>query len=132
MSNWQNLVSRFRTQTLPKVEWTHTAHLVVALWHLLEYGDVERALCYLRPGIILFNHSVGMVNTDVRGYHETITVFWAKQIHGLIERADSQDFDVLVEALLAETVFFEKDYILRFYAKETLKTSQARGMYVPP
>ncbi len=132
MSNWNDLVSRFRNQTLQKSEWTHAAHLVVALWHLLEYESIEQALCYLRPGIILFNHSVGIMNTDGRGYHETITVFWTKQVYAFIQRRESRAFDVLAEELLAETAFFDKDFILHFYSREALKTPRARGSYVSP
>ena len=132
MKDWKELVARFRSQTLPKSEWTHEAHLVVALWHLLEYGDVYSALCQLRAGIILHNHSVGTKNTESSGYHETITVFWVKQIKEFIESQPSRDFEILVQKLLQDTPFTQKDYILQFYVKEVLKSQEARGLYVSP
>ena len=132
MKDWLSVVARFRSQTLPKSEWTHEAHLVVALWHLLEYGDVHSALCQLRAGIILHNRSVGTKNTESSGYHETITVFWMKQIGEFIEQQDSREFDLLVERLLRETPFTRKDYILQFYSKDTLKSSKARSLYTAP
>ncbi len=130
--DWNDLVARFNNQTLAKEEWTHTAHLVAALWHILEYGDVERALCYLKPRIILRNYMVGTKNTDMGGYHETITVFWLQQVYAFVQRRPSRDFNVLVGELLDEASFFEKDYILGFYLRETLKTPRARGMYIAP
>jgi len=132
VKDWLGVVARFRNQTLPKSEWTHEAHLVVALWHLLEYSDVYSALCQLRAGIILHNHSVGIKNTESSGYHETITVFWVNQIKEFISGQPSKDFDILVQKLLQDTPFAQKDYILRFYAKEILKSKEARGLYVAP
>jgi len=38
------VVQRFITRTLPKVEWTHAAHLVVGLWHVLHDQDNATAL----------------------------------------------------------------------------------------
>ena len=132
MKDWLGVVARFRNQTLPKSEWTHEAHLVVALWHLLKFGDVHSALCQLRAGIILHNHSVGTKNTESSGYHETITVFWVKQVKEFIEGQASRDFNTLTQKLLQDTPFTQKDYILRFYAKEVLKSKEARGLYVAP
>ncbi|MEK7137992.1 MAG: hypothetical protein AAB787_00640 [Patescibacteria group bacterium] len=129
--NWCTLVSQFRNQTLPKSEWTHEAHLVVALWHLLEYKNISNTLCYLRSGIILYNHSVGTQNTASSGYHETITVFWVKQLHEFVQSEGLQDFSILVARLL-NTPLVQKDYILQFYRKEVLKSEEARGLYVAP
>ncbi len=131
-TNWANVVSQFKNQTLPKTEWTHQAHLVVALWHLLEYKNLHSALCYLRSGIILHNYSAGIQNTDSSGYHETITVFWLKRIKDFIDNEPSKDFDTLVEKLLIEHTFTQKEYILKFYAKEVLRSSEARCFYVLP
>lgn len=130
--DWNDLVARFNNQTLAKEEWTHAAHLVTALWHILEYGDVERALCYLKPRIILRNYMVGTKNTDTSGYHETITVFWLQRVHAFVQRRASRDFNVLVDELLNEASFFEKDLIFGFYPRETLRSPRARGMYLAP
>ncbi|MEK6921976.1 MAG: hypothetical protein AABX82_08855 [Nanoarchaeota archaeon] len=128
--DWMRVVSQFKTQTLPKTEWTHHAHLVVALWHLLEYKEIYSTLCYLRPDIIIYNHSVGTKNTDSSGYHETTTVFWLKKIKEFIDNESSKDFNTLVEKLLRETPFTQKEYILTFYKKEVLKSSEARCFYI--
>ena len=129
--DWTDLVHRFNEQTLRKEEWTHEAHLVTGLWHLLEYKKIERAMCYLRPRIIIRNHRVGVPNTDSRGYHETITVFWLRRLQIFIQERQSRDFNELVGTLLNEADFFLKDYILRFYCKDILMSPRARGMYIP-
>jgi hypothetical protein len=96
---------------------------------LLEYKDIHSTLCHLRAGIILYNHSIGIQNTESSGYHETITVFWVKQLKGFVESEDSQDFNILVEKLL-NTPLIQKYYIRQFYKKEVLKSPEARGLYV--
>ncbi|MGB0175731.1 MAG: hypothetical protein ACPF9D_01105, partial [Owenweeksia sp.] len=60
---------------LPKPEWTHEAHLVVAIWYSSLY-PFEEALSLVRQNITAHNESVGTPNTDTEGYHETITRFW--------------------------------------------------------
>src|SRR5689334_23443230 len=57
---------------LAKSEWTHEAHLAATTYLLLRRPDinVDEEL----PGLIRrFNESVGGVNSDTEGYHETIT-----------------------------------------------------------
>jgi hypothetical protein len=36
-----NFVRAFEEQTLPRSQWTHTAHLIVALWYLVQYPEAE-------------------------------------------------------------------------------------------
>ena len=60
------------TRRLPKPEWTHEAHLATTAYLLTRRPDidVDREL----PGLIRrYNESVGGVNSDSEGYHETIT-----------------------------------------------------------
>ncbi len=128
--DWMKIILQFQNQSLPKEEWTHEVHLVVALWHLLEYKEVYSTLCHLRPGIILHNHSVGTQNTDSSGYHETTTVFWVKKIKEFIDNETTRDFNTLVEKLLKDTPFTQKEYILQSYTKEVLKSVEARCFYV--
>lgn len=131
-TDWMRVVSQFKSQTLLKTEWTHQAHLVVALWYVLEYRKIHSTLCHLRSGIILHNHSVGTQNTDSSGHHETITVFWVKKIKEFIDNEGSKEFTLLVEKLLRDTPFTQKKYILKFYKKEVLKSPEARCFYRVP
>ena len=59
-------------RTLPRAEWTHEAHLAATTYLLTRRPDIEleRDL----PDLIRrYNESVGGVNNDTQGYHETIT-----------------------------------------------------------
>ena len=64
----EGLVAR----TLPRAEWTHEAHLAATTYLLTRRPDID--LDDELPGIIRrYNESVGGVNDDTQGYHETIT-----------------------------------------------------------
>ena len=82
------LVGRFLDRTLPKVEWTHQAHLAVGAWHVDRYGPDE-ALTRLRDGIRALNDSHGTINSASSGYHETITRAYVRLIAGFF--ADCAD-----------------------------------------
>jgi len=45
------VVEKFNNVTLPKSEWTHHAHLTVALWYVDNY-EFDDAVCRLKFGII--------------------------------------------------------------------------------
>ena len=59
-------------RTLPKCEWTHSAHFAAAMWILTHANLVaERDM----PAVIRgYNEATGTRNTDTTGYHETITL----------------------------------------------------------
>jgi UDP-3-O-[3-hydroxymyristoyl] glucosamine N-acyltransferase len=73
------LHERFSNQSLSKSEWTHEAHLLVALSFLKNHNLYE-ALCRLKAGIILLNRAHQTTNNGNGGYHETLTVFWSNII----------------------------------------------------
>ncbi|HET7316375.1 MAG TPA: hypothetical protein VFI88_02990, partial [Sphingomicrobium sp.] len=59
-------------RTLPREKWTHEAHLAATTYLLLRRPDID--LDMQIPDIIRrYNESVGGVNSDTEGYHETIT-----------------------------------------------------------
>ncbi len=73
--------------TLTRPEWTHEAHLAACLYIVAERPDnlPERDL----PGIIRrFNESVGGVNSDSEGYHETITQCFIRAVRLFLARTD--------------------------------------------
>ena len=75
----ENIVREFNNCTMPRSNWNHTAHLIVALWYLTHYSELE-AINNIRTGIKKYNVAVGTKNTKNSGYHETITMFWMKNI----------------------------------------------------
>ena len=115
---------------LPKPEWTHEAHLGATTWLLTRRPDVDvdQAL----PGIIRsYNESVGGVNSDSEGYHETITRVFLRGVRLFLEGAPDAPLHELVNALLASPMG-RRDWPLRFYSSARLFSTEARRNFIPP
>jgi hypothetical protein len=118
-------------RTLTRPEWTHEAHLAACLYIVAERPDVvpERDL----PDIIRrFNESVGGVNSDTEGYHETITQVYVRGVRRFLGRTDAKL--PLVEKVNALLLAEEgrRDWPLRFYTPELLFSKEARLGWVEP
>jgi hypothetical protein len=117
------------TCTLSRTEWTHEAHLAATAYLLLRRPDVD--LDAELPGIIRrFNESVGGVNSDTEGYHETITRCF---LHGVRVFLKEADLSVPLYALANELLLSpmgRRDWPLRFYSRERLFSVEARRTYV--
>ena len=123
----EGLVAR----TLAKEEWTHEAHLGATTYLLLERPDID--LDAELPTLIRrFNESVGGVNSDTEGYHETITRAYLRGIRLFLEEADlTRPIHELVNELLLSPMG-RRDWPLRFWSKERLMSVEARRHYVEP
>ena len=115
--------------TLTRPEWTHEAHLAATAYLLLRRPDVD--LDAELPGIIRrFNESVGGVNSDTEGYHETITRCFLHGVRVFLKEADlSLPLYALVNELLLSPMG-RRDWPLRFYSRERLFSVEARRAYV--
>ena len=118
-------------RTLSREEWTHEAHLAATTYLLLRRSDVD--LEAELPGIIRrFNESVGGVNSDTEGYHETITRVFLRGVRLFLEEADpSEPLHELVNELLLSPMG-RRDWPLRFYSRERLMSRDARRAFIPP
>jgi len=118
-------------RTITKEEWTHEAHLGATTYLLLKRPDID--LDRELPGIIRrFNESVGGVNSDTEGYHETITRAYLRGIRLFLEEADlTRPLHELVNELLLSPMG-RRDWPLRFWSKERLLSVEARRHYVEP
>ena len=129
-TNEQRIISSFNKRTLPKVEWTHEAHLIVSLWYCINY-EPEEVLKLLRAKIKLYNRTVGTPNTDEEGYHETVTRFWIWQTNQFIQESESNDFaDICTSFALSKQG--HKEAPLQYYSKEILFSKTARVLWVKP
>ncbi|MEA3080800.1 MAG: hypothetical protein QOD54_468 [Sphingomonadales bacterium] len=127
----EHLGERFLARALPKAEWTHEAHLATTTWLLLRLPDidVDRELPEL---IRRYNESVGGVNSDSEGYHETITrVFLSGVRLFLAEAGRTEPLHELVNALLLSPTG-RRDWPLRFYSRERLLSVEARRAFISP
>jgi hypothetical protein len=120
------LIRRFEDGSLPKAEWTHGAHLVMALWYVSRHGR-EEATRRIRQGIQRYNES----QRNPTGYHETITLAWIAVIeHFLALRSRPAPLSVIAAELIEQCG--DKDYLLRFYTQDRLFSADARARWMPP
>ncbi len=77
----ERFIGKFENQTLPRSEWTHGKHLVVALFYLVRHPRDE-ATKRVRQGIRNLNHRYG----NLTGYHETITLAWIAVVERFLDR----------------------------------------------
>jgi hypothetical protein len=122
----ETFVHSFENCSLPRSEWTHGKHLVVALWYTRQHGR-EKATELMRSGILRYIGTHG----SVTGYHETITLAWMAIVERFLNEQDSTRLvSTLAVELLAECG--DKDYLLRFYSKERLGSDEARRAWIAP
>ncbi|WP_255080047.1 hypothetical protein [Lacihabitans sp. CCS-44] len=130
MSDYEDLVTKFNSCTLPKEKWTHEAHLIVAIWYCKSY-DLPKALNLLRFHIKSFNLSVGTPNTDSQGYHETLTRFWLLVAANFVNLNKEKSFEETAETFI-NSDWASRSLALRFYSKDDLFSSKARNEWLEP
>jgi hypothetical protein len=118
-------------RSLPRAEWTHEAHLAATTYLLLKRPDVD--IDTELPGIIRrYNESVGGLNSDTEGYHETITRVFLAGVRLFLGEADTSDpLHELVNELLLSPMG-RRDWPLRFYSPARLFSVEARRHFVEP
>jgi hypothetical protein len=118
-------------RSLPREEWTHEAHLAATTYLLLRHPEID--LDAELPEIIRrYNESVGGVNSDTEGYHDTITRVYLHGIRLFLSEADPGDpLHELVNDLLLSPMG-RRDWPLRFYSRERLLSVVARREFVMP
>ncbi len=114
--------------TLPRDEWTHEAHLAACTWIVRDRTDIapERDM----PRIIsAYNVSVGGVNDETQGYHETITQVYIAAVRAhLVSASDAALVEVVNSLLLSPRG--RRDVPLKHYSKERLFSAEARLSFI--
>jgi hypothetical protein len=118
-------------RTLPRPEWTHEAHLATTTYLLTRRPDIDvdkQLPCFIRA----YNESVGGVNSDSEGYHETITRVFLHGVRLFLAEADPKaPLHELVNELLLSPMG-RRDWPLRFYTPARLFSVEARRKFIPP
>jgi len=116
---------------LPREEWTHEAHLAATTYLLLRHPEVD--LDAELPDLIRrYNESVGGVNSDSEGYHDTITRVFLQGIRLFLGETDLREpLHELVNGLLLSPMG-RRDWPLRFYSRERLFLVDARRGFLRP
>ena len=91
--------------------------------------DIDQEL----PGIIRrYNESVGGLNSDTEGYHETITRVFLQGVRLFLAEAGSDEpLHELVNDLL-HSPMGRRNWPLRFYSRERLFSVKARRNFIQP
>jgi hypothetical protein len=119
--------------SLVREDWTHEAHLAATTYLVIRRPDVD--LDEELPGIIRrFNESVGGVNSETEGYHETITRCFLKGVRIFLKEADVSEplqlHKVVNDLLLSR--MGRRDWPLRFYSRDRLFSVEARRSHIAP
>jgi len=117
--------------TLPRTEWTHAAHFAAALWLMRYRPELDAAA--IMPGLIrAYNQSVGRVNDDTGGYHETITLASLRAARGVLD-AYPPDMPVhrIVNALMWSSLA-NPNWLLEYWSRDRLMSVEARRAWVEP
>jgi hypothetical protein len=124
------LVDQFRTCTLPHSEWTHQAHLTVALWYL-HHCSADQATVSIRTGIRRYNQANGVEMTPTSGYHETMTLFWMCAVSFYLSVAGpGRSIVALANGL--PTMLGNKRLPLEYYSSDRLMSWRARSSWLEP
>lgn len=123
-------LAAFEAGTLPKVRWTHAAHLLTGACYVHALGEAA-AIDKMRLCVRRYNVAIGGQNTDTSGYHETITIAWIKLVAALLR--ESQPIGRAAFAALA-VARFERDrnILRRYYDFDLVNSVEARRSWVPP
>ena len=125
------LAQGFVACTLPKARWTHGAHVATALWLMLRRPVLlpERDM----PGLIRrYNESVGGVNSDSSGYHETITQGSLRMTRRLLAGLPADIAPSAAFAALMASPLGDKDWPFAYWSRALLMTPAARRAWVEP
>jgi hypothetical protein len=118
-------------RTLPRAEWTHAAHFAAVLW-LMRYRPDLDAVRDMPELIRAYNLSVGRVNDDSGGYHETITQASLRAARGVLD-AYPADMPVwrVVNALMSSTLA-NPNWLLEYWSLHRLMSVEARRQWLEP
>jgi hypothetical protein len=126
-----DLVEAFEAGILPRERWTHHAHLIVALWYLVNFPK-EEATAKARCGIRAYNQACGVDNTLTSGYHETLTCFWMWAVASFLgENSAMLPIHELATALLTSS-YADRNLPFIYYSKPHLLSVEARMNWVEP
>jgi hypothetical protein len=121
-----DIVRGFETGTLPRNEFSHSSHLIVAM-HYVRLMPVEDAIDKMRSGLMNHLRHVGVDFTKEMPYHETLTVFWTRTVGDFVA---SKNGASLLETANELVEAFDKNYPNKFYSPEHLFSEKARKEFV--
>jgi hypothetical protein len=120
------LVRAFENATIPASEFTHAAHIAVALSYL-EVFSPDEALQRMREKIRFFAGHHGVTNL----YHETLTTFWMRLLEHVVSTSDV-DLPLWRRINLIVDHWTKRRPVEAHYSTELIRSQVAREKWVPP
>ena len=126
-------LAAFEGGTLPKVRWTHAAHLLTGACYVHGLG-VDTAMDKMRLCVKCYNVAVGGENTETSGYHETITIAWIKLLGRLLREAQASGPITRAEFAALAVARYEADrsHLQQYYDFDLVGSIEARRTWVAP
>ena len=117
--------------SLRREEWTHGAHFAAALWLMRYRPELEPATAM--PGMIrAYNETVGTVNSDSSGYHQTITLASLRAARGIYDSFPADVPVVRIVNALMGTNFANHNWLLEYWSRDRLMSVEARRAWLEP
>lgn len=125
--DFADLAQQHDACTLSYVNWTHRAHIAVALYYLyLQNMSLDAVIEKLRRNIHAYNKAKG----DGMGYNETITVVFMKKIHA--ELQSPRSLPSLVDELERLLDICTIDWLYHYYSPHLIWSEKAKQGWVEP
>ena len=126
----EKLVAAFEDASIARGVWKHAEHLVVALYYVNKFADIDAATNRMRDRLFnLLTEGFKVDLTKEMPYHETLTVFWMRTVAHFAAATNGMPLHEKANSLIEK---FDKDYPLRFYSREYLFSDDARARFVEP
>ena len=122
----ESVVRDFEACTTLPSEFTHQAHLTVALWYLSRLSMTD-ATERMRASLFRF-----LDHYKERGYNETITVFWLKLVQNFLADTTTASRSMTELANELTATYNNSRLIFDYYSKELLASEEAKDNWVEP
>jgi hypothetical protein len=118
-------------RTLPKREWTHGGHFAAALWLLRNRPELTSPDA-LRSLIMRYNEATHTPNTDVGGYHHTITRASVRAADSCLrDHAPDAPLQAVHRSLMTSPLG-QSGWLLSYWRRDTLFGVDARRGWIEP
>jgi hypothetical protein len=104
---------------------------MVGLWYISRFEKSD-AIRMIRDGIKKHNAAVGTINSPTSGYHETITLAWARLVRDYMLRSDDYDLESIEHYRRLVFTFSDRCFLFKYYSRELLMSPEARAAWVEP
>jgi hypothetical protein len=127
LDEMEAVVLGFESCRLAPSEFTHTAHLTVALWYLSGL-TVAQAAERMRTGLYRFLDHHGLGHEK---YNQTITLFWLKITNRALDAAGiNRPLVEIANEVIAR--FGNSQLIFDYYSRERIFSEEAKREWVEP